>query len=673
MADAPSDTTALDPPRRPAGEIIVTGERVPRTIRQTPSSVVVIDEAAIEAASADRLDQVLDLVPNVQAGSGEEGAAIRGQDSTGLLRNLFAFLGGTRPRVTVQIDGRPVTYYEYVASSAPLWDVERVEVWRSPQTTTQGRNSVAGAIFIETADPAFEWEGKGRAIIGGIGTRQVSALVSGPVVADQVALRVSGDLRLGRMASDMADGIAGADIDRDDYGILRAKLLFTPTALPGTRIETSFVHTESQAPQFEAVRIPFEERRDPVPERTNGIHRVNVDSVTARLHHEAGAALAGDVTLSFGDAQVRRFGLPGLGQTHVDSHDYSVEGILHWQPRDASLSLLAGINHITTRQVQTIDITGLGVGAGQFRDRQASLGLFGEATWRPAERIAITGGLRYQTDRQQRAGLVGTPPAGFALDYDGRFDGWLPKLSLAVDIAPGTTVGAMIQRAYNPGGTSISLVRRAQDDFGQETLWNRELFARSTFAGGRGIVAVNLFRSSIRDAQRQQLVQIQLPGGTPFFAPEFENAPRARTQGFELEAGYRFGERLSLRGAFGLLGTRVLETLLPLDPTLGRQFQRSPRVSAAASADWQPVQPVRLSATIRHHGAYFSDDANTPALVVPSATVVDARGSWAIGRANVFAYARNLFDRFHMTYLFDLRFGTAADPRELGIGIEARI
>ena len=75
--------------------------------------------------------------------------------------------------MTVQIDGRPITYYEYVNASASLWDLKRIEVYRSPQTTTQGRNSVAGAIFIETADPTFDWQGRARAIAGGIGTRQI--------------------------------------------------------------------------------------------------------------------------------------------------------------------------------------------------------------------------------------------------------------------------------------------------------------------------------------------------------------------------------------------------------------------------------------------------------------------------------------------------------------------
>ena len=65
-------------------------------------------------AAPDRVDQVLDLVPNVQMSSGGEGPTIRGQDTTGASRDLYAFLGGNRPRTTLIVDGRPVSFNEFI-------------------------------------------------------------------------------------------------------------------------------------------------------------------------------------------------------------------------------------------------------------------------------------------------------------------------------------------------------------------------------------------------------------------------------------------------------------------------------------------------------------------------------------------------------------------------------
>lgn len=669
LAVLPAENAAPDDGASDPEEIIITGERTPRTLRETPSSVVVLGAEAIEATGADRLDQLLELVPNVQIGSGEEGPAIRGQDSTGVLRNLFAFLGGTRPRVTLQVDGRPVTYYEYVASSAPLWDVEKVELFRSPQTTTQGRNSIAGAIFVETADPGYEWQGRARILAGSFRTRQASLAVSGPIVADQLAVGISGDLRLSRMASDTADGIAGADIDRDDYGFVRVKTLLEPAAVPGLRMETSYVHTRSQAPQFEAVQAPFKARRFPVPERTNGIHRINVDSLTTRIEYKPAEDLSSLLTLSVGDADIRRFGLPGLGLTQVASRDYSAEGNLRWKSGD--ISLLAGLHHLVTDQNQSIDITGLGIGSGEFEDRQASTGVFGEAQWRPIGPLAITMGLRYQSDRQEREGRVGNPPSGIVLAYDGEFDAWLPKVSLSYDLSRDVTAGLLVQKAYNPGGTSISLSRRVADTFEAESLWNYEAFLRTTFDGARGLLSANVFYNDIRDAQRQQLVPIAVAGGGTIFATEFANAPKARTYGAEAEVSWR-SKQITLRAGLGMLRTKVVETVLPTDVTRGRDFQRSPKLSAAAAIDWTPSEPLRLSAQVRHHSGYFSDDANTPARRIPAATIVDLRGAFTAGKVTVFGYARNALNAFTLSYLFTPTFGTANDPREIGVGIEGR-
>jgi outer membrane receptor protein involved in Fe transport len=51
---------------------------------------------------------------------------------------------------------------------------------------------------------------------------------------------------------------------------------------------------------------------------------------------------------------------------------------------------------------------------------------------------------------------------------------------------------------------------------------------------------------------------------------------------------------------------------------------------------------------------------------------MDARAAYTAGRVTLFGYARNLFNDFYLTYLFSPTFGTPGDPRELGVGLEAR-
>lgn len=520
---------------------------------------------------------------------------------------------------------------------------------------------------MNTNSPSWDWEGRGRIIAGNFGTRQVSAMLSGPVVKGELAFRASGDLRLGRVSNDMTDRIDGADIDRDDYGTARFKLRYQPQELPGAMLEATLAHTRSQAPQFEGVLKPFEKRRLPVPSPMIGVMKVDATSLTTRAEYDWTPGLHSKITVSHGDARLRRFGLPGLGQTRADTSDFSIEPTLHWR-KGKEIGVFLGIHRFWMDQVQTIDITGLGIGFGDFNDTQNSLGLFGEANWRPVERLQLTGGLRYQRDRQIRTGKVGS----IALDFDRTFDAWLPKVSLAYDLSRHVTAGIMAQRAYNPGGTSISLLRRAEDTFEAERLWNYEAFLRATSAGGRRRLTVNAFYNDIENAQRPQLVPIELPSGGTIYATEFANAPAARSFGLEADLSWQVRNNLNVRVGVGILETKVLSTADPGDPSLGKSFQRAPGFTAAGALDWQPLAGLDLSMQVRHQSGYFSDDTGRQDLRIDASTVVDARAAYSYGPLTAFAYARNLFDKHYLTYLFRPDFGAVGKPREAGIGLEAR-
>lgn len=140
------------------GPITVTGERVERTVAETPSSVVVVTGEELEGSPArDSVEEVLERIPNITSeGTGNEAPTIRGVNSTGVLSGADAFLGGSRPRSTITVDGRPLSFNEYIFGTTSIFDLERVEVFRGPQTTAQGVNSIAGAVYVTTADPTFE-------------------------------------------------------------------------------------------------------------------------------------------------------------------------------------------------------------------------------------------------------------------------------------------------------------------------------------------------------------------------------------------------------------------------------------------------------------------------------------------------------------------------------------
>ena len=659
QADAPDERSSSD-------EIIVTGERASRTLRETPSSVVVFTPSDLDAlAGADRLDSVLEQIPNVQFGNGGQGPTIRGQDSTGVLQDLPAFLGGSRPRLTVQVDGRAISYNEFVNATVPMWDVERVEVFRSPQSTTQGRNSIAGAIFVNTADPTYEWEGKARLIHASLGTWQGSAAVSGPIVNGQLAFRLSGDARTSRNPNDIADTlIAGANPNHDEYGIVRARLLAEPMALTGFRLETSYVHQESRQPPAEGIVPPFEERHG---SRVAAVSDTKVDSLTAVAGYEIADRLSLTSTLSAGWIDNQRFAIRGLGETLTHVRDRSIEMLVDWRPGERT-KVRFGIHHLQTRLDQFIDLTAV-FGLGDFIDNQRSLGLFGEVELKPLPRVTFMAGLRLQRDRQDREGQLGNPFFPTIVDFDRTFEAWLPKLTLSYDFSDDVTAGVLVQRAYNPGGFTINFDTARQEDYGQESLWSYELFGRATLLEDRLWLTANLFRNDFRNAQRAEQHAFTIPGqGTAFWF--LIHNVTAHSRGLEASLDWRATDRLRLRGGIGLLRTRIDEDAST--QFAGKEFGRAPKFSGTGSVEWRPIDRLRLNGDVRHHSGYFSNDLNTPAFRISEATIVNARAAYDLGTITLSAYVRNLFDRFYLTSQFSSMFATAGDPREVGIGMEAR-
>ncbi len=656
--------TAPDAEQAEQSEIIVTGERVARGVNETSSSVAVETADRLEERSLDNINSLLGFVPNIQLGSEDQGPSIRGQDTTGALRGADAFLGGSRPRATVQIDGRAVGFNEFIYGLSSLWDVERVEVFRTPQTTTQGRNSIAGAIFIKTFDPSFEPEARVRGLVGNYDTYQLSGMVSAPIVNDQIAARATFDWRRKNswVKFDIPNFNFGYDERADNFTNGRVKLLITPTSIPDLRIDVGYTHLETEAPQGQVIIPPFEERRY---DDVGGYWRTNVDAITGIVSYGDREGVLVTLTPSYTNSRVTRLSSPGQGNALVQTKEFTFEGIISAKLSD-SLNVLSGVYHLNADQTEFIDLSAF-LGLGNFTDKQQSLGIFGEVAIKPLPRLTVTGGLRYQRDRQNRVGALDI----FAVDYQRSFDALLPKIALSYEVSDLVNIGAFAQRAFNPGGTTISFDTGLRDEFDAETLWNYEAYVRAGIASGVQLNG-NVFYTDFKNAQRSTTTVTTNPLGQTVFEVSVGNVPSARSYGAELELDARITPTFNLRAGVGLLNTKITQTPDPLDPIRGSQFASAPKWSFSAGFDWEPTAGLKLDAQLRTNGRYFSDDANTPALGIAGSTNVDAKISYEWNGITASAYVRNAFNDFALTNLFAVDFGFANDPRNYGISLEAK-
>ena len=162
-------------------EVTVTAERKEASIQDTSISITALTEEMIDDFGVRNQSDLQNLVPATTIQPYD--AAVRGVG-----RN-FRNLGGD-PGIATYMNG---VYSEdlYTATIGSFWDIDRIEVLRGPQGTLYGRNAVGGAMNFIYAKPTDEFELLGRTVLGTYGTRDLYGAISGPLVEDVLASRLT--------------------------------------------------------------------------------------------------------------------------------------------------------------------------------------------------------------------------------------------------------------------------------------------------------------------------------------------------------------------------------------------------------------------------------------------------------------------------------------------------
>lgn len=640
----------------------VTGEKTERTLQNTATSVSVLtDEDLREHPNITTLDNALSRMPNVlDVGTGNFAPTIRGSDTTGPAEGVVAFIAGTRPRVTTQLDGRPLTYNEFVFGQTGLWDAERVEVFRGPQTTLQGRNSIAGAIIINTKDPTFHYEVDSRVLAGNFDTQQFSGAASGPLIKDQLAFRLSFDQRNHDSWVDVARKPIGVDnIEEEESTNVRAKLLFTPSVLPDLSAKLTFSHIDTRQPQVEFVNRPFNNRKLTTDEPGQfPLFETESNSGVVNLSYFLTSEIELRNTAVYSDIAIDRLTDPGSGIAKILADEFSNEFILDYAAPQRGLRGLFGVYYFTADQNDEIDIQG-----GTFDDETDTISIFGEGTFTFFDKLDLTVGGRYEREKRQRVGSLGP----FSINLDKTFEAFLPKFSVAYRLNEGLTLGVTVQRGFNAGGAGIAFVAPFPSfTFDEEFVWNYEAFFRSTWLDERLILNGNIFFEDFEDQQRSAFL---VPGDP--FASVIRNAESAHAYGAELTVTGLPLHGLEVFGTLGLLKTEIDKFSASVEDLAGNDFARAPNVTATLGALYHHPSGFSIGFDGRYVSDYFSDDLNEPVDEVDAFFVFNAQAAYEFTHFRVFAFANNIFDRDYELLIDTIGdFGQLGDPLEFGFGLQ---
>ncbi len=652
--------------------IRVKGTKEGKSAEATPESVVVLRESDLPAAGSESSLGALSGLPNVEVNKNGESFSIRGINSVGVT-------GFQKDNLSsVIVDDLFQTDLALQAGSFWLWDLDRVEILRGAQSTSQGVNSLAGTILVDHARAAFAREGAVKVGLGSRWQRELGFRANEALLGGRLATRVAYE-KDGSRGSIVNLATNNAEWGSHNRDRARAELTYALNETSTIGVDAKF-HRQAQGGSYTQGEDPFARQvSEDVDFRTTtrnsqiGLRyesRVNA-AWTACWHggfktsHQDALSDADGTSQNTAGARVER---------HIDRYA-SVEARLNY--RGERVDNLVGL-HVHDFRLQddydfdllypvtTTVATNVGVEQGVDRRRQV-VSVFDAVTWRMGEGGAIVAGARAESVRSTYGtDVTGLRRANLGAANNARLDAYLDKISgayggenrrfvvlprLGYTWGDGTHhYGLVYTRGYRTSGVSINRSRATAVEYGPEFTNNYE--ASYKFASGAWRLALNLFYID----WRAQQVQVQLTND--FYDSQVENAARSRVYGAELEQRVPAAYGLATTFGVGYVNTRFKDFKVRDVDYAGKQFPFAASWTARVAQEWRPTEDWALFTALRHVSPAFSNAENTRKGAAQYEWSANAQYFWADWVFEL--YANNILNA--RTLLFDGRPTSATSP-----------
>ncbi|HFQ5164614.1 TPA: TonB-dependent siderophore vulnibactin receptor VvuA [Vibrio vulnificus] len=634
--------------------VVVIGEKTERTIYDTSSSVQVFDQETIDnTPGATEIDDLLQLIPNmVDSGQGNSMPTVRGIDGSGPSIGGLASFAGTSPRLNMSIDGRSLTYSEIAFGPRSLWDMQQVEVYLGPQSYIQGRNASAGAIVMKTNDPTHHFESAVKAGVGERNYSQTAAMISAPIIQDELAFRLSFDQQKRDSFVDLASYEPAGDAKKIEMNSVRGKLLYEPSALAGFKTTLGVSHMDSRGPQSESTNVVGNEAFRPVYE-TKSL------STAWDISWQLNEVLTFENNLVYSKFAYDRYTNPTprqKGDFTTEGKEFHVEPLLRYLSLDGRVNALVGARYYKSSQDdEYVDATSANPMSGSTKTQSA----FAELTYALTQSIDVTVAGRYEKERVKRK--VSDPR--FKLDHDDTLSVFLPKFDIAFKPNTGQTFGFKVAKGYNAGGAglafnSIQFAGFSPYQFEEEYIWNYEIYTRHRISNSVELMT-NTFYNDFDDMQMTQL----LANGDVFIT----NLDEAKTYGVEVGTRWYATDSLELFANLGLLKTEYKEV-----NGASKELERAPNITGNLGGQYSFFDGFELSANAAYTGDYYSDRSNTAITTIDAYWVANAQLAYVFENGRATLFATNLFDS-NKTTLYtssNLNDQLTQQPRMIGASLQ---
>jgi iron complex outermembrane recepter protein len=224
-------------------EVIITARKKPESLMLSPVAVTAVSGVSLDQEGITNLEQLAVKIPGLQLGRAAQTSSIyiRGIGSginKGFEQSAGMYLDGI-----YQVRSRQFTL--------AMVDLERVEILRGPQGLLFGKNTVAGAIKVESASPVPGEGFNGSVTIDAepkFGTARGTAVLSGDL-SDNLAGRVA--VRYQESDGYVDNVLIDEDVAQKEDTLARVSLVWVPA--DHVTVTGKFSHTQSDGDGIEQV------------------------------------------------------------------------------------------------------------------------------------------------------------------------------------------------------------------------------------------------------------------------------------------------------------------------------------------------------------------------------------------------------------------------------------
>lgn len=499
------------------------------------------------------------------------------------------------PAVITYVDDVP--QFGFGGTNLPLLAVERVEFLRGPQGTLYGKNALGGLIHVRGRRPSATRELGLGATFGNFDLAEYQGSFSGPMLGGLGDLALLSSEREGYTRNDFT----GNRVDERDGLFGRGRMLWNLAS--DAELEFSVFAERARDGGFALGEIGALEA-DPhhIAQDYEGLANRDVlaPSLVFRRLGESLDFVSVSAWQTWDVLELSDFDfspIDGVRRRAEQEQQYVYQELRLGTPSEAGRGelrwLVGASGFLADAERQAANVfrpdgagiffppgsEGTDLADGQFDDQ--GLAAFGELTLPLGAALELTGGLRYDRETKEVERLRTFDPGSGPIVTDQgseeeTFDEVLPSASLSYALTDETTTFVRAARGFKAGGFNLA-APAGSESFEAETAWSYELGVRTALDGERVSLGATVF---LVDWQDMQLSLFDASAGG-----YIANAGESRSQGLELEGGWRSRDWLELDASFGWLDTEIEEYVDPFgNDTAGNELPQAPETTWSVGA-----------------------------------------------------------------------------------------